>query len=84
MSKLGDGTMANGSWSKGAGMARGGGPLQRGAQAHINLMWSRLGADERGWGAGGLAPARAPPAPRTYVGFYKGEASWSPLMWLRY
>jgi len=83
MSKLGDGTMTNGLWTKGAGMAQGGGLLQRGAQLHINLMWSGLGADERGWGAGCPAPARAPPAPRTYVGFYKGEASWSPLRLLK-
>jgi len=78
MSKPVDGVLSNGLWAKGAGMAQGGGPLQRGAQLHINLMWSRLGADERGWGAGQPAPACTPPAPRTYVGFYKGEASWSP------
>jgi hypothetical protein len=71
MSKLGDGTMANGSWTKGAGMTQGGGPLQRGAQLHINLMWSRLGADERGWGAGQLAPACAPPHPAPMLVFTK-------------
>jgi hypothetical protein len=84
MSKLGDGTMANGSWSKGAGMAQGGDPLQRGVQLHMPLMVGFMIQVHRGGGAGQPAPARTPPAPRTYVGFYKGELSWSPLRWLRY
>jgi len=79
MSKLGDGTMTNGSWSKGAGMAQGGGPLQRGVQAHMPLMVGFMIQVRLVGGAGCPAPACTPPAPRTHVGFYKGELSWSPL-----
>jgi hypothetical protein len=71
MSKLGDGTIANGLWAKGAGMVEGGGLLQRGAQLHINLMWSGLGADGRGWGAGCPAPACTHPHPAPMSVFTK-------------
>ena len=38
MSKLGDGTMTNGSWTKGAPMIQGGDPTGRGAPLHMPLM----------------------------------------------
>jgi hypothetical protein len=83
MSKLGDGTMTNGPWTKGAPMVQGGDPTGRGAPLHMPLMVGFMVQVHR-WGVHpGGAPQRTPGARCTYVGFYKGEASWSPLRLLK-
>ena len=56
MSKPVNGALPNGSWTNGAGMTQGGGPPAEGAQLHMPLMWSGLGADGEGGGAGSPAP----------------------------
>jgi len=71
MSKLGDGTMANGSWTKGAGMAQGGDPTAEGAQLHIPLMVGFMIQVRLVGGAGCPAPARTSLHPAPMLVFTK-------------